>query len=100
MCNWFLTICKRVFDFAVNGGRGASVRCLQQALNSLLAPGEAPLAEDGVWGPMTLGAANAADPAALVSSFQAKRVAYYQAIVAADPSKEKYLAAWIARARK
>jgi lysozyme family protein len=93
-------VCKRVFDFAVNGGKSASARCLQQAVNSLLASGETPLAEDGVWGPMTLGAANAADPVALVSAFQDKRVAYYQAIVAADPSKAVYLAGWIARARK
>jgi lysozyme family protein len=93
-------VCKRVFDFAVNGGSGTSVRCLQQAVNSLLAADEAQLAEDGGWGPKTLGAANAADPVALVSAFQAKRVAYYQAIVAANPAKAKYLAAWIARARK
>jgi hypothetical protein len=92
--------CKRVFDFAVNGGSGTSVRCLQQAVNSLLASGETPLAEDSSWGPMTLGAANAADPTALVSAFQDKRVAYYQAIVAADPSKAVYLDEWIARARK
>ena len=93
-------ICKRIFDFAVNAGSSTSVRCLQQAVNSLLAAGETQLAEDGGWGPKTLGAANAADPAALVSAFQTERVAYYQAIVAADPAKAKYLAAWIARARK
>jgi len=93
-------VCKRVFDFAVNGGAGSSVRCLQQAVNSLLAPGAAPIAEDGGWGPMTLGAVNAADPAALQAAFQAKRVAHYEAIVAADPSKAVYLAAWTARANK
>ena len=32
-------VCKRVFDFAVNGGSGTSVRCLQQAVNSLLSGG-------------------------------------------------------------
>jgi lysozyme family protein len=30
---------KRVFDFAVNGGSVASVRCLQQAVNAVAAPG-------------------------------------------------------------
>lgn len=93
-------LCKRVFDFAVNAGSGKAVRCLQQAVNSLLAPGESPLAEDGGWGAKTLGAANAADPVALVSAFQDTRVAYYQAIVAASPAKAIYLHAWIARARK
>jgi hypothetical protein len=49
---------------------------------------------------MTLGAANTADPVALVSAFQAARVAYYQAIVAASPAKAIYLNDWSARARK
>jgi hypothetical protein len=49
---------------------------------------------------MTLGAANAAHPVALVSAFKNTRVAYYQAIVAASPGKAIYLNAWIARARK
>jgi lysozyme family protein len=93
-------VCKRVFDFAVNGGNGTSVRCLQQAANSLLAAGVAPIAEDGGWGPMTLAAVNAADPVALQAAFQAERVAHYQAIVAADPSKAVYLTAWTARANK
>jgi lysozyme family protein len=93
-------LCKRVFDFAVNGGSGNAVRCLQQAVNSLLAAGATPLKEDGGWGPMTLGAANAADPAALVTAFQDKRVAYYQAIVAANPAKAIYLKNWTLRAQK
>jgi hypothetical protein len=49
---------------------------------------------------VTLGAVNAADPVALQAAFQSMRVAYYQAIVAADPSKAVYLAAWTARANK
>lgn len=93
-------VCKRVFDFAVNGGGGTSVRCLQQAVNSLLAAGTTPIAEDGDWGPMTLAAVNAADPAALQAAFQAKRIVHYQAIAAADPSKAIYLTQWTARANK
>jgi len=91
-------LCKRVFDFAVNGGSGASVRCLQQAVNAI--SGAAPIAEDGGWGPATVGAANAADPTALVTSFKAKRVANYQTIVNQNPAKAKYLTAWTARAEK
>jgi len=93
-------VCMRVFDFAVNGGSGPSVRCLQQAVNSLLPPGATPIAEDGGWGPATLGATNAADPVALVPAFQAQRVAHYQAIVAANPAQAQYLNAWTARANK
>ena len=96
---WFAQIvsddvCKRVFDFAVNAGGAKAVRCLQQAVNSLAAPGATLLTVDGGWGPMTLAAANAADPVALTSAFQTQRVADYQAIAAANPSLAKYLPAW------
>jgi len=93
-------VCKRVFDFAVNAGGKKAVRCLQQAVNSLAAPGTALLTVDGGWGPRTLNAANAADPAALTAAFKAQRVADYQAIAAANPNLAKYLPAWIARAEK
>jgi hypothetical protein len=39
-------------------------------------------------------------PAELLAAFQAQRIAYYQAIAAANPSKAHYLAAWIARSEK
>lgn len=102
--NWYAQLnsddlCMRVFDFAVNAGSGSSVRCLQQAVNSLLPTGATQLTEDGGWGPMTLKAANAADPAALVSAFKAKRAAYYQSIVAANPNKSIFLSGWIVRAQ-
>ena len=89
---------KRVFDFAVNGGSSTSVRCLQQAVNSFTLNN--PLVVDGEWGPKTVAATNACNPLTLVAAFQQQRVAYYQAIVAANPSKAKFLAAWIARAQK
>ena len=92
-------LCKRVFDFAVNGGSGTSVRCLQQAVNSLPSASD-PIGEDGGWGPKTVGAVNAADPVALVQAFQAKRIAYYQGVVARSPGKAQYLNQWIARAQK
>jgi type VI secretion system secreted protein VgrG len=102
---WFAQIvsddvCKRVFDFAVNAGGGKAVRCLQKAVNSLAAPDAMLLAVDGGWGPMTLGAANAVDPASLTAAFQAQRVADYQTIAAANPNLAKYLAEWIARAER
>jgi lysozyme family protein len=89
---------KRVFDFAVNAGSDKSARCLQQAVNSFTL--NDPLVVDGEWGPKTLAAANACNPATLVAAFQQQRVAYYQAIAAASPDKAIYLNAWIARARK
>ena len=101
--NWFAQVasdevCKRVFDFAVNGSTPQAVKCLQQAVNSLGTG--APIAEDGGWGPNTLAAVNAADPDALVAAFKAKRVDHYQAIAVANPDRAQYLKAWTARANK
>ncbi len=103
--NWYAQLvsdelAKRVFDFTVNGGSGPSVVCLQQALNGLAGPDGAQLVDDGAWSEMTVDEANLADPAALVAAFQEQRCAYYQAIVAGNPSLEIYLPAWIARAQK
>ena len=102
--NWYQQInsddlCKRVFDFAVNGGTGQAVKCLQQAVNSL-GSNAAPIAEDGGWGPHTLAAVNAADPDALVAAYKAQRVAHYTAIANANPASAQYLKAWVARANK
>ncbi len=93
-------VSKRVFDFAVNGGSCTSVSCLQKALNHLSSPDQALLVDDGGWGPITLDAANRADPVALVEAFKAQRIAHYQAIAAADPGRRRFLAASLARAEK
>jgi lysozyme family protein len=93
-------VSKRVFDFAVNGGAGSSVRCLQQAVNSLGGDGAAPIAEDGGWGPKTIAAVNAVDAKALTAAFIARRIAHYQAIANANPANAQYLKAWTARAQK
>lgn len=102
--NWFAQVasddvCKRVFDFAVNGSTHQAVQCLQQAVNSLGGTG-ARLQEDGGWGPMTLAAVNGADANALVTAFKAQRAAHYRAIVAANPARAQFLNGWIARAEK
>jgi lysozyme family protein len=91
-------LCKRVFDFAVNGGSISAVRCLQLAVNSFHDGN--PLVVDGEWGPKTMTATNACNPATLLAAFRQQRITYYQEIVAANPAKTKYLAGWIARARK
>jgi lysozyme family protein len=88
-------VAKRIFDFGINAGAGTSIRTLQQAINAL----GGKLTVDGGWGPMTLTAANAADPAALVQAFIAARVAHYRAIVVANPGDARYLNGWLARAQ-
>jgi lysozyme family protein len=99
--NWFAQLntddlAKRVFDFAVNGGPGTSVMTLQRAVNAL----GGKLNVDGGWGPLTVAAANSGDPTAMVQAFISARVAYYQAIVAANPANTQYLNVWLARAQR
>jgi lysozyme family protein len=87
-------LAKRVFDFSVNAGSATAVKTLQQAVNA----SGGSLAVDGGWGPLTLGAANAADAATLVAAFIQARVAHYEALAAADPADVVYLRGWLARA--
>jgi hypothetical protein len=61
-------------------------------------PTEFHLHVDGELGQDTVGTANDTDSATLVAAFQQARVAYYKAIVAANPADAVYLAAWTARA--
>lgn len=68
---------------------------LQRAVNALEG---AQVDVDGVIGPMTIAAANACDPAALLDAFRKQEVAYYQAVVAKHPEDAPYLAGWTARA--
>lgn len=89
-------VAKRVFDMAVNGGSGTSVRLLQQAVNTM---GHV-VGTDGLWGPVTLAAANACDPAELVDQFKIARASHYQAIVDNNPAQSGYLQNWLARAAK
>ena len=90
-------VAKRVFDMAVNAGRGTSARLLQGAIPE--AGGRA-VAIDGAIGPNTIAAANACDQTHLVLAFKAARVQHYRDIVENNPADLPYLAGWLARAQK
>jgi hypothetical protein len=94
---WFAQIisndlAKRAFDWAVNGGSGTSAGTLQTAID---ASGGHVTVDHG-WGPITVAAANAIDPAVLVPAFQQARVAHLKEHDANNPD----LAGLIARALK
>jgi lysozyme family protein len=88
---------KRVFDFAVNGGPGTALKCLQEAVNSLSTNGPS-VKEDGLWGAKTVAAVNAADPELLLAGFKAKRLAYYHGVAATKPGAAQSLGNWTNRA--
>jgi type VI secretion system secreted protein VgrG len=91
-------IAKRVFDTGVNAGRGTAAKILQEAVNVVLIHPPF-IAEDGLWGPATVAAVNAADPVALQTAFIEGRCARYNEIEQNNPADEKYLAGWLARAQ-
>jgi lysozyme family protein len=93
-------VAKRVFDMAVNGGAETAVMLLQRSVELADTGYGSGIIVDGKWGPRTVALANASEPGTLLQDFQEERIAHYKAIVAADPSKAKYLAGWIARAMK
>ena len=97
-------VAKRVFDASVNMGSVAAVRCLQEAVNTLIkqtAAARPYLVCDGEWGPKTVEFTNACtNSSAVVAAFQQARVAYYERLVAAKPALSIYLDTWKARALK
>jgi len=62
----------------------------------MLKPGA--LLEDGTVGPLTLAAANAADPDSLLAAYRQQSVAFYDEILARHPEDEPDRAGWMARA--
>lgn len=77
-----------VFDFAVNAGPGQAIKLLQRA---------AGVTADGIIGPGTLGAVNAADPNALLEGFSDRKEAFYRGIVERRPDQERFLHGWLSR---
>lgn len=77
-----------LLDRAVNCGVKPAAKMLQRA---------AGVPADGCIGPVTIAAANAADPDLLLSNLREEARAYYTAIVGVDPSQARFLPGWLAR---
>lgn len=80
----------KIFDFYVNE-KHDGIKVLQRVLH---------LDADGVWGPNTLTATNAAIPDLLLQNYRDALCQHYQDIVDANPSEEKFLAGWLIRAKQ
>lgn len=81
-------VANKVFDLAVNIGAVTAARFLQAACG---------VPEDGIIGPLTIGRANAMDPAALLGSIRALASNRYQEIAKANPALAPNLPGWLAR---
>jgi lysozyme family protein len=89
----------KLFDLAVNIGPAHAIKCLQRALHAC----QHPVDEDGALGPQTIGAAAAADPAALMAAMRSEAAGYYRVTAALwrsirpDADRE-FLKGWLNRA--
>ncbi len=87
-------VANQLFDIAVNMGTGTASKFLQQAVNAL-SPGK--LDVDGQIGPLSIAAANAADPEDLYNAICQLRRARYEAIIQANPSQQQFANSWFSR---
>jgi lysozyme family protein len=91
------TIAAKVLDNVVNMG-GFGIKMLQRAVNRV--ESGTTVAEDGGMGPVTIAAANACTPDALLAAICDCDEARYRGLVAARPEWGIYLNGWLNRARK
>lgn len=81
-------LANKLFDLGVLFGVGTAVKNLQLALD---------LNMDGIFGPVTLARANAANQSLLLGTFQDEMKAHATAIAAANPNEAPALPGWIRR---
>lgn len=81
-------IAAAVFDHGFNAGPAMGRRVLQRA---------AGVKDDGIIGPITLGAVAAADPEELFRRVLFERLAHYRAIAAEKPALRPALLSWVGR---
>lgn len=83
-------IATKIFDSYVNM-RHAAIRIAQKIVGAI---------QDGQYGLHTEAAINAFDPTNFLFAFRIGLVGHYSAIVAANPSEQKFLAGWLRRANQ
>lgn len=88
-------IADEIFCFAVNVGIKAAVKTAQKVASELTG---ANLAIDGAIGAQTLRVLNSCDVDAFDVAFDAAEIAYYDRIIAANPSLKIYARGWRNRA--
>jgi lysozyme family protein len=89
-----MMVATKVLDLSVNMGPGTAHRLTQRALRAV----GLMVSEDGVLGPVTLGALNQVMPSNLLSALRAEAAGYYRCLAVKQKSFEKFLTGWLNRA--
>lgn len=82
-----------VYDFFINSGN-TGIKKTQEVLRDTF---KATLAVDGAIGADTIKNINAVDPILLNNAIKEKRIAFYNGLVAANPSQSVFLKGWLSR---
>lgn len=88
------SLANRVFDMGVNASAMTSIRLLQRAIKIY----GKNIVDDGIFGPITMEAANSIDSERLLAAFRTQRFHYYKEIVDEHPEDSIYLDGWEKRA--
>ena len=81
-------LANKLFDWGVLFGVGTAVKVLQGILG---------IKQDGLFGPASLAAVNAADGVMLLEEYKNSMLLHAEAVVAANPTLTKFLAGWVRR---
>ncbi|MGE5552814.1 MAG: glycoside hydrolase family 108 protein [Betaproteobacteria bacterium] len=84
----------KVLDLAVNVGAVTGIMLLQRALT---AAGHR-VTVDGVMGPATLAAANAADPRVILAALRSEAAGHYRVLIARNAGLKRFEQGWLKRA--
>lgn len=91
------TIAEEVFDTAVNCGRSAAAKMLQEAINLTAYP-EKEIVVDGQIGPITIGKVNGHNsPISLYKALNGLQVEHYMKIVRNRPIMKRFFRGWLKR---
>lgn len=81
-------VASTIFDFAVNAGCGTARKLAQLAIGTT---------PDGIFGPVTMQALNAAGEELFILRYALAKLTRYRDIVRRDPSQRKFLLGWLNR---
>ena len=90
-----LKVATKVFDLSVNMGPAQAHMILQGAVNFVIDSG---LKVDGILGPKTFAATNAANPAKVLQVIRYKAAEYYHSLARKRKESREFLLGWLNRA--
>ncbi len=93
-------VCNYIFDMAINMGASSAIKCAQRATWAInLNQFRDRIADDGVYGSITLNAINSKSTVilGLMCAMKAERGNYYRNLIIKNPQKKEFLNGWLNR---